>query len=210
MSDDALHEPFESLERQRNAAELGIWAFLASEAVFFGGMFLGYATYRFLYPEGFAKAGAHTDIFYGTLNTALLLASSGSMAAAVWAGRAGLRRMTVAALAVTLALGLGFLGVKALEYAADLREHLWPGDPGFPVERPGGRIFFSFYWLMTSVHAAHLTIGVGAVATTILRILLGRASWRGSAQIHVLGLYWHLVDLIWIYLYPLFYLLGRS
>lgn len=204
-----LHEPFEDLGRQRDAGEFGLWMFVASEAVFFGGLFLGYTIYRWLYPEGFAAAGAETNIVFGTLNTAVLLTSSATMAAAVWAGRLGLRRQVLLALGLTAALGLAFLAIKGLEYREDLAKSLVPGDPSFPLSEPGTRLFFSFYWAMTGIHAVHLSIGIGAVAVTLWRVARKRAAWRETNLLHNLGLYWHLVDLIWIFLYPLLYLVGR-
>ncbi|MEZ5652334.1 MAG: cytochrome c oxidase subunit 3 [Burkholderiaceae bacterium] len=210
MSTGALHEPFEDLGRQRDAAEFGMWVFLASEVVFFGAMFAGYAVYRHQRPEGFAVAGQHVDLVLGSINTILLLTSSGTMSVAAWSARANLRQPTMIALAATLLLGLGFLGVKALEYQQDLHEHLWPGDPMFPSDLPGARSFFAFYWLMTSVHAIHLSIGIAAVSITLVRMRLRRAAWHRSGLLHALALYWHLVDVIWIFLFPLLYLVGRS
>ena len=204
-----LHEPFESLPRQREASEFGLWIFLASEAVFFGGLFLGYTIYRWLYPSGFDAAGAETNIYFGTINTALLLTSSATMAAAVWAGEARMRRGVLVCLGLTAALGLAFLALKALEYREDLHKHLVPGSVDFPLSEPGAQLFFSFYWAMTAIHAVHLTVGIGAVGTTLWRIARRHAAWRETNLLHTLGLYWHLVDLIWIFLYPLLYLLGR-
>ncbi len=123
---EARNEPFHILARQRNAAEFGMWIFLATEVIFFGGLFLGYITYRFLYPHGFDVAGRETNVLYGTINTALLLVSSGTMAAAVWAAKARLRPLVLIGLALTAALGLAFLGVKGLEYSEDVTKHLLP------------------------------------------------------------------------------------
>ena len=207
---EALHEPFESLRRQRAAAEFGVWIFIATEAVFFGGLFLGYAVYRYLYPHGFEAAGAETNIVYGTVNTAILLSSSATMAVAVWAGKAKLRRHVMLGLALTALLGLAFLTVKGLEYHEDFSKSLIPGRAEFPLTERGAQMFFSFYWTMTAVHAVHLSIGIGLVTLTLIGVARGRIAWGETAMLHVLGLYWHLVDLIWIFLYPLLYLLGRS
>lgn len=204
----ALREPWQSLSRQREAAAFGIWLFLTSELLFFGGMLLAYAVCRFLQPHGFLEAARHTNVAFGTINTLVLLTSSFCMAIASEAGKSGLRRLAIAGLSGTLALGLAFLAIKGFEYRDDIREHLVPG-PGFALMQPGAELFFSLYWVMTAVHAIHLSIGI---------ILIGRLTLVGvrrelpltSPEIQVTALYWHLVDIIWIVLYPLLYLGGRS
>lgn len=204
----ALREPWHSLSRQREAAAFGIWLFLASELLFFGGMLLAYGVCRFLQPQGFLEAARHTNVVFGTANTLVLLTSSFCMAIASEAGKSGLRRLAIAGLSGTLALGLAFLVIKGFEYREDIGEHLLPG-PSFALSRPGAELFFSLYWLMTGVHAIHLSIGM---------ILIGRLTLVGvrrelpltSPEIQVTALYWHLVDIIWIVLYPLLYLGGRS
>ncbi|ETX29045.1 cytochrome c oxidase subunit 3 [Roseivivax isoporae] len=207
---EALHEPFEDIASQRSAEQAGIWIFLASEAVFFGGLFLGYAVYRHRYPEAFAEALGETNLVLGSVNTALLLVSSATMALAVWAGRAGARRLTTAALVATLVLGLAFLGVKGVEYAEDIRHHLVPGHPDFPVDRLGAEMFFSFYWAMTGLHGLHMAIGLGIIGWTAHAVAQERIAWRETAHLHVVALYWNLVDMVWIFLFPLLYLVGRG
>jgi cytochrome c oxidase subunit 3 len=209
MTEHAVPEPYAAFPRQRHAASLGMWIFLASEVIFFGGLFLGYTTYRFLFPEAFATAGAETDILLGSINTALLLTSSATMAVAVWAGSEGMKPTVLRGLALTALLGLGFLGVKAYEYSKDFQEDLIPGTLAFPLDPPQTQIFFSFYWVMTALHAVHLTIGILAVLTYYVRVRGERFAWSRSGDLHALGLYWHLIDLIWIFLYPLLYLGGR-
>lgn len=204
-----LNEPFQTLPRQRHAAEFGIWIFLGTEILFFGGLFTGYAVYRFLYPAGFEAAGAETNIWYGTANTVILLTSSATMAVAVWAGRAGLRAQVMWGLVPTALLGLGFMVLKGLEYREDIAKSLIPGSPAFPIPQQGGEVFFSFYWIMTAVHAVHLSVGIAAVALTALRLHRGTLAWEGTGYLLVLGLYWSLIDVIWIFLYPLLYLMGR-
>jgi cytochrome c oxidase subunit III len=208
MSGAALHKPWRSLRREREGASFGLWVFLGSEVMFFACALTGYAVYRTLWPEAFAAAGRETNIVYGTINTALLLTSSLTMAAAAEGARAGLRRLTLVCLGATLAFGLAFLVVKGLEYAEDIEKHLVPG-PGFRLEEPQAQVFFAFYWLLTAVHALHMTIGLGVVST------LTAQAWRGSRPLKSpafegAGLYWHFVDLVWIFLYPLLYLMGRS
>ncbi|RYJ04508.1 MAG: cytochrome c oxidase subunit 3 family protein [Acetobacteraceae bacterium] len=204
----ALHKPWRSLRRERESAAFGTWVFIASEAMFFGAALLAYAIYRSLWPEAFAVAARETGIAYGTLNTALLLTSSLTMAAAAEGARAGLRRLALGCLAATVALGLAFLAVKGLEYREDIHKHLLPGAD-FRLAEPQAQIFFAFYWLLTGVHALHLSIGIGIAALLMIQ------AWRGSRPLaspgfEALGLYWHFVDLVWIFLYPLLYLGGRS
>lgn len=207
---EALHEPFEDIGKQRTAEEAGIWIFLASEVIFFGGLFLGYTIYRFRFGEGFLEAGAETNLTLGIVNTVLLLASSATMAFTVWAGRLEHQRGVLRGLLATLLLGLGFLGVKGWEYREDLHHHLVPGSPDFPIDTPGAELFFSFYWAMTSLHGLHMAIGLGVIAWTIHAVSKERISWRETNHLHVVGLYWNLVDMVWIFLFPLLYLLGRG
>ncbi|SFE02182.1 cytochrome c oxidase subunit 3 [Roseivivax sediminis] len=206
---EALHEPFEDISKQRSAEQAGIWIFLASEVIFFGGLFLGYAVYRYRYPDGFAQALAETNLTLGVVNTILLLCSSATMALSVWAGHAEMRRLVVLGLSATLLLGCGFLGVKGFEYYEDIHHHLVPGHPEFPVETIGAEMFFSLYWAMTALHGVHMAIGLGLIGWTILAVRGERLAWRETAHLHVVGLYWNLVDMVWIFLFPLLYLVGR-
>lgn len=205
----AVPEPFTSFERQRFAASFGMWIFLATETIFFGGLVTGYTLYRFLYPDAFAIAGAHTKAWIGSVNTAILLTSSATMAVAVWASKERLKPTVLTGLGLTAALGLGFLGLKAYEYWTDISENLVPGWPDFPLDPPQTQIFFSFYWIMTGLHAVHLTIGIVAVAAYFLWVRADRFAWARSGSLPALGLYWHLIDVIWIFLFPLLYLVGR-
>jgi cytochrome c oxidase subunit III len=131
------------------------------------------------------------------------------MAVAVWAGKAGLVQQVRLALALTVALGLAFLVVKGIEYHKDVSEHLLPQSAQFPVAEDGARMFFTLYWVMTATHAVHLTVGLGLLSLSLLRIWRERMNWRDTAVLHTIGLYWHLIDLIWIFLYPLLYFPGR-
>jgi cytochrome c oxidase subunit 3 len=210
QSDLALREPWESLPRQREAATFGIWIFLASELLFFGGLFLGYTVCRVLYPHAFAEAGRETDIWYGTVNTAVLLTSSLTMAVAAGAGEAGLRRTALWCFGATIALGAAFLIFKGFEYNEDLIERLWPG-PGFKLqEEPAAQLFFAFYWVMTGLHAVHLTIGMCLIGRLWFLTYRRRLPLEKSPQVEVTALYWHLIDVIWIFLYPILYLGGRA
>jgi heme/copper-type cytochrome/quinol oxidase subunit 3 len=207
-SSSALREPWPDLARQREGVSLGVWAFLASEALFFGGLFLGYAVYRNLYPDAFLTAARETDIFYGTLNTAILLTSSLTMAVAERGAQEGFRRMALWCLAVTALLGLAFLISKGFEYHDDITKGLVPGS-GFPLHPSQTQIFWAFYWVITGVHAIHLTIGVGVVVTAMM-LLWRRSLQSESPAFEGIALYWHLVDVIWVILLPLLYLVGRA
>lgn len=212
MSDGALiKEPWSALPRQREGATLGIWIFLASEILFFGALLLAYTVYRIAAPAAFAAAARETNVWYGTVNTAVLLTSSLTMAVAAQAAAtgAGFRRLVVWCLAATAALGLAFLVIKGFEYKEDLDKHLWPGA-GFPLGQPAAQIFFALYWILTGVHGIHLTIGVVLVSRLCLLGALGRLPLARNPEIEVTALYWHLVDVIWIFLYPLIYLPGRA
>lgn len=206
--EQALHKPWHGMRRQREAAAFGTWVFVGSEVMFFAGALLLYAVYRHLWPLEFAAAGRETNIVYGTVNTAILLTSSLTMAAGAEGARVGLRRHTLICLGVTAALGLAFLVVKGFEYREDIHQQLLPG-PDFRLQMPAAQIFFALYWLLTGVHALHLSIGIGIVT------LLTVQAWRNSRPLvspafEAAGLYWHFVDLVWIFLYPLLYLMGRT
>lgn len=212
MSDAALvKEPWSALPRQREGATLGIWIFLASEILFFGALLLTYTIYRASDPASFAAAARETNVWYGTTNTAVLLTSSLTMAVAAQAAATGarFRRLIVWCLAATAALGLAFIVIKGFEYKEDFDKHLWPGV-GFALPERLAQIFFALYWILTGVHAAHLSIGIGLVSRLCLLGARGRIPLACNPQIEVTALYWHLVDVIWIFLYPLIYLPGRA
>jgi cytochrome c oxidase subunit 3 len=210
MSDQsaALREPWDALSAQKDTAIFGIWIFLVSELLFFGALFLGYTYLRVLHPAAFEEASKHTNVVYGTLNTGVLLTSSLTMVLAARSADIKVKGATVVCLALTAALGLAFLVVKGFEYKEDFEEHLWPG-PDFAIRASAAQMFFSFYWTVTVVHAVHLTIGIVAVTRLAVDVYRERLPLR-SPQYEVTALYWHLVDVIWIILYPLLYLGGRS
>ncbi len=212
IGDDALlRKPWDALARQREGATFGIWAFLASEVLFFGALFLAYTMTRIENPDAFAMAARETNVFYGTLNTAILLTSSLTMAVASQAasGTDASRRLILWCLAATAALGLAFLVVKGFEYAEDIEKHLVPG-PAFALPAPAAQIFFGLYWTITGVHAIHLAIGIALVSRLALLSALRRLPLRCNPQAEVTALYWHLVDIIWVFAYPLIYLPGRG
>jgi len=207
----ALAHHFEDLEQQHEAATLGMWAFLVTEVMFFGGLFGGYAVYRNLYPEAFAHGSRELDYFLGGINTAVLIGSSLTMVLAVHAAQKGRGRATALWLWATILLGSTFLGVKVFEYHAKWEHHLIPG-PGFEFHGVHGgheQIFFAFYFAMTGLHAFHMIVGVVLLAWLSWHALRGRFTTENSNWVEMTGLYWHFVDLVWIFLFPLLYLIGR-
>jgi cytochrome c oxidase subunit III len=204
-----LVEPFEEPERQHEAMVFGLWLFLASEILFFGGFFFLYAVARMQDPAGFARGAAHANLLLGTINTLLLMTSSATLTVAERAARAGWRQAALWGIMATLALGIAFLTVKGFEYREDLSEHLFPTMRAFPfVGVIGATRFWSFYWFITIVHAIHLTIGLGCVAR-LLRLERAGMLTRRWMVAEVTTLYWHLVDVVWLLLWPLLYLVGR-
>jgi cytochrome c oxidase subunit 3 len=208
MNEAALREPWTRLGRQREAATFGMWVFLTSELLFFSGMILIYAANRYHHPTDFLAAARQTNVWFGTINTMVLLTSSFAMAIAAQAGDARLRRVAISCLVATVAFGLAFLVIKGFEYREDIEKHLLPGA-GFAIKAPAAQLFFSIYWVMTGVHAIHLSIGVVLVGRLAI-VAARREVPLSSPEIQVTALYWHLVDIIWIILYPLLYLGGRS
>jgi cytochrome c oxidase subunit 3 len=204
-------EQFEDAQQQHEVATLGMWVFLATEVLFFGGLFLAYVVYRHAYYEAFAVGSAHTDLFYGTANTAILLTSSLTMALAVHAAQEEKSKAIVRWLLVTLALALGFLVVKGFEYHKDFTDQLVIG-PQFNRSLPArAELFFWLYWAMTGLHALHVIVGIGVLSGVALLVARKRAVPRFAPgnTVEVAGLYWHFVDLVWIFLYPLLYLIDR-
>lgn len=201
-----LHQ-FDSLPQQRLAVRLGIWTFLVTEVMLFGAIFGAYTVYRYLYPAMFAAASHHLDVVAGAINTAVLIGSSLTMALAVHQSTAGRRGSTLFLLLATMFLGTAFLGIKAYEYSHKIQDGLVPG-PSFSGPATE-QIFFSFYWLMTGVHAAHMIIGLGVMAAMVYAVWKNIPPERQRSQIEVTGLYWHFVDIVWVFLFPLLYLIGR-
>ncbi len=187
-----------------------MWVFLATELMFFAPLFLGYGYNRWFFPSAFAAASRHTDVVIGTANTAILLTSSLFMALAVRAAQLGHRRPTQVFLLVTAALGAIFLGLKGLEYAHEWDEHLVPWlDFRFaPAAAHGAALFYYLYFGMTGLHATHLTIGVGMACIFAFRLRTQPAQHLRN-QIEMGALYWHFVDAIWVFLYPILYLVNR-
>jgi len=196
-------------QRHGETVDLGMWAFLATEMLFFGSLILAYTLYRVSYPAVF-RAGAHEMEFgLGTINTAVLLVSSVCMALADRAVRAGRVKLGTTLLAATALLGTVFLGIKAFEYHAKAVDHLIPGRHFRSGGAPQLQLFFSLYFAMTGLHALHMILGLGAVLWLIVRLRRGTLSPTNAEPLAAVGLYWHFVDCIWVVLYPLFYLPGR-
>jgi cytochrome c oxidase subunit 3 len=202
---------FDSYEQQRDSATLGMWTFLVTEILFFGGLFAAYGLYRWKYAEVF-RASSHTlSIQLGTFNTVVLIASSLTMALAVRAGQTGKGTLAAAFLALTLILGSVFLAVKGFEYHDKFVEHHVPGA-SFHFEGPDAvhaQLFFSLYFLMTGLHALHMIIGIVVVGYVAKRAWGGAYTTENHNFLEGAGLYWHFVDLVWIFLFPLLYLIGR-
>jgi len=207
----ALAHQFEDLQQQKDSASLGMWVFLATEVMFFGGLFAGYTIYRNLYLPGF-EIGSHLlNVKIGAINTAVLIGSSLTMAMGVRAAQMGKRTTLVTCLILTILLGLAFVGIKlSFEWVHDFHEGLAPGlnftyagDQAKAVQ-----LFFFFYFTMTGVHALHMVVGMAILAVLVVH------SWRGEYgpdrynMIEGIGLYWHFVDIVWIFLFPLLYLIG--
>ncbi len=274
-SHTALAHHFDNMEQQREAGTLGMWAFLITEIMFFGGLFLVYILYRSYYPKEFAAGSHELDVLLGGINTAVLICSSLTMALAVYFAQIGSRRLQVIFLVLTMILGAGFLGIKAVEYKAKFEHHLFPGQ-GFKwghdeggLEQKGGsytagrrpetvgttgtgqpqgppgeeaqprpeqtpanepnapsgpkypevqgegiqpdkvQMFFWIYFAMTGLHALHMIIGLGIMAVLTVMAHRGRFSPEYHAPVEISGLYWHFVDIVWIFLFPLLYLIGR-
>ena len=208
---DAPHaHQFDDPVQQRESAELGMWLFLATEIMFFGGLFAGYTVYRLYYESAFAAASAKTNLMLGTLNTAVLLTSSLCMALAVYAAELSHRRWLILSLLGTIVLGTVFLGIKAYEWHEEYVEQLVPiFNLPFNKELPEqAALFFNFYFAMTGLHAVHMIIGLVMLVTLLVLAQRGRLLGERSTVVHVCGLYWHFVDIVWVFLYPLLYLVA--
>jgi cytochrome c oxidase subunit 3 len=208
----ALAHHFEDIRQQKSAVTLGMWLFLAQEVMFFGGLFMAYILYRHSYPGAFTAASRLLDVRVGAFNTVVLISSSLTMALAVHAAAKGDRRRVALFVTLTLLLGFVFLGVKAYEYHHKWVEQKIPGVR-FAWEGPDVRhaqIFFLLYFAMTGMHALHMVVGAGIMILLLVWNARGRFTAEYSAPVEVSGLYWHFVDIVWIYLFPLLYLVSRS
>lgn len=211
MSSAASAGPFVDGDQRREAGLLGLWIFIATELMLFGGLFAGIMVYRFSYPEAMRAGAARLDMWLGGLNTAVLLTSSLLVALAVAAARDGRGVACARRLLGAGGLGVLFLAIKAYEYAREYAEGLMPGiGPPFPLDQPESRLFFNIYFATTGLHALHLVLGIAFVAGGAWMVRAGRWPLPARAiRIEGGGIYWHFVDIVWVFLYPVLYLYGR-
>jgi cytochrome c oxidase subunit 3 len=212
-----LAHHFEDLEQQRETETFGMWLFLATEVLIFGAVITCYVVYRLRYPHDFEAASSKLNVLIGSINTIVLLTSSLTMVLSVHATRIGNPKMLMTCLLLTILLGLTFFGFKAVEYYEDYKENLVPGlafDPAewaelTPPANPGRvQLMLAFYYIMTGLHAAHMIIGVGLLVWLVVRARRGTLTPVRYMAVEVVGLYWHFVDIVWIFLLPLLYLTG--
>ncbi len=205
-----LQHHFYSMEQQLEASTLGMWVFLVTEVMFFGGMFMVYIVYRLMYPQAFILGSNHLNVPLGAANTGVLICSSLTMVLAVRAAQLGSRRGQIVNLILTMLLGCTFLVIKYFEYAEKFHHHLVPGphfDPTLPLGAQQ-QLFFSLYFMLTGVHAAHMIVGLGIMTVMLIMALRGKFTAEYYTPVEISGLYWHFVDIVWIFLFPLLYLLG--
>jgi cytochrome c oxidase subunit III len=215
---ELLHH-FAEPQQQRDASSLGMWVFLATEVMFFGGLFCAYLVYRLKYFGDFAAASQTLNVKLGATNTAVLICSSLTVVLAVWAAQTARRKLLLTSLVLTLILGFAFLGIKADEYAEKFEKHHVPGAsfqfdnvkvPGHPDELANphhAQLYFSLYFVMTGLHALHMIVGLGIFMWLLIMAWKGRFTPVYNTPVEIGGLYWHFVDIIWIYLFPLLYLI---
>lgn len=195
----------ETIDRKK--ALYGMWFFLYTELLFFGGMFLLYSVFRSRFETSFHMAAAQEDLALGTANTAVLLTSSLTMALSIGAIKRGDRRRSFLLQALTILLGTLFLVIKYIEWQEKISKGIYPDSPIFHAMEKGETLFFSLYYVMTGIHALHVLIGIGLIAFMIYFTLKGSLSEGNYSRLENTGLYWHFVDIVWIYLYPIFYLI---
>ena len=216
-----LQHHFADMEQQKEASTLGMWVFLGTEIMFFGGMFLAYLVYRLKYYNEFATGSQSIDITLGTINTVVLICSSLTVALGVKAAQRGKRKLLIVLIILTLIFGLGFLGIKGIEWYQKYQEHHVPGisfnisdiqhaHPKTPLNPGHAQLYFSLYFALTGLHALHMIIGVGIFLALLWMAWKGRFGPDYYTPMEIGGLYWHFVDIVWIYLFPLLYLIDRK
>jgi cytochrome c oxidase subunit III len=218
VAEHALQHHFADMEQQQETSTFGMWMFLLTEIMFFGGLFTVYLVYRASYYQAFVEGSQKLSVMLGGINTAVLICSSLTMALGVRAAQTGKPKLMVVLLFITILFGLGFLGIKGDEYHEHWENHEFPGqnfhfqtiDKSPPVDPQHTEIFFSLYWAMTGLHALHMVIGVGLVSWLIIAGLRGAFTPSYFTPVEIIGLYWHFVDLVWIYLFPLLYLISKK
>jgi len=217
----ALLHHFATEQQQRDSASFGMWIFLATEVMFFGGLFCAYLIYRHWYFGDFAAASTSINAKLGGANTAVLICSSLTVVLAIWAAQTLRRSLMLLMLVLTMLFGAAFLGIKGIEYADKFHEHHVPGasfnfdheeipnHPGQYAEPRHAEIFFALYFIMTGLHALHMIIGLGIFSWLFWAAWKGRFTPEYHTPLEIGGLYWHFVDIVWIYLFPLLYLIDR-
>jgi cytochrome c oxidase subunit 3 len=208
-----LQHHFDDTAQQFESSTLGMWIFLVTEIMFFGGMFGAYTVYRNLYPEAFASTSRFMNVTVGAINTGVLIFSSFTMVMAVRSAQLGRKKALIAFLFLTLLLGCVFLGLKYVEYHEKWLDHHIPGS-GFQYEDSRyvrqAQVLFFLYFAMTGMHAVHMVVGVGLLTTLIVMAARNRFSSAWFTPVEMIGLYWHFVDVVWIFLFPLLYLIGHT
>lgn len=209
MTEKTPSYQYSNLEQQTDASTLGMWTFLGTEVLFFGALIAAYFNYRIYYGQEWIDAASNTKWVLGTVNTGVLLTSSGCIAMAVHSAEDRAPKSAVPWLLATVLLGFIFIGIKGLEYFEEYREHLVPAL-NFDVIRYGGvnAIFFTWYFCATGLHALHLAIGI--IIAIVATLLIARERAPGGMSLRIIALYWHFVDVVWIFLFPLIYLAGRN
>jgi cytochrome c oxidase subunit 3 len=204
-----LAHHYETIEKQDHAVRLGMWMFLGTEVLLFAGLFLGYTVYRYFYHATFQEASRHLDLVLGTVNTVVLITSSFTVAMGFHAVKHGKNKLCAVMLAITIAFALTFLVIKAFEYSHKFHEGALPGNlySYKAITTPGGSLFFTVYFLTTGLHALHVVVGMSLLIWLFVRVLKGHFSPSYYVPVELGGLYWHLVDLVWIFLFPLLYLI---
>ncbi len=206
----ALREQFGTPQQQRDTSTVGMWVFLATEVMFFGGLFAGYAAYRMYYTQGFLEGSRDMTLLIGSVNTAVLFTSCLTMSLAVKSISQGKQARTYWLLITTAAIGMVFLALKFTEYYLHYQDRKVPGI-WFESSKPqssGEELFMVYYFAMTGLHVIHLSIGIGVAVTMAVRTALGRFNARYHTPIEVLSLFWHFVDIIWSFLFAIFYVPG--
>lgn len=215
-----LKHHFDNLEQQHASERLGIWMFLATEVLFFGGLFGAYTVYRFYYPTEFEFASSKLNRTIATINTVLLITSSLTITLGIRAAKLGERKALVRFLLLTAALGAGFMVMKGFEYAEDFHEHILPGTAfGGEIKEQAEhqhldagkvQLFLCFYYIMTGIHGIHILVGIGCILWLVWEANRGTIPPENYSTVEVVSLYWHLVDAIWLFLMPLLYLAGAG
>lgn len=205
-----LHEQFNNPEQQRETASIGMWIFIVSEMMLFGGLFTAFTVYRMYYPQAFDRGSHEMSIVLGSINTAVLICSSFTMALTVYFAQLGTRKFVNLFLILTMIIGFVFLAIKFTEYYLHYMDHkapaVWFNSSG---PEPGKEeMFFVFYFIMTMLHALHMFVGEGILAVTLGRSIAGHFTDVYYTPVEVAGLYWHFIDIIWVFLYAIFYISG--